>query len=428
MPVWHLSSYSNPPRYVRLSGPASAPVVEADVVVNAAAGANDTTRGIYSPDGGQTIYIVGGDAVTDAQSNTFLLSTDGGATWTNKSADVWRPGANIPSGLGISGFSGDQSILACVETAFAGSGFFKYNTVAETLDRTGVPNHAYCNSIWAVPGTNYVYAVDFADPGNRSLWYSDDRGATWQQDLSYVTLGAGDGALHVVTDPRDGLIWTAAGRGGMIQFRYGYLGGGWTLEAPFAGAPQLREGRVLCCDETGAVWFFNNTDSKLYRRDPTSGVWASPLTTAGGARGGLWVVDSENILLSGGNGHLYIWDGSSWYTYLAVADLGLTAGSYWAVWGVGDAAPGCPDSIISPPYEIIEADFTIKNASRLPYEFQGENDCGVRVVPFSYNTPGRIFRNRVTAPSSSGNSCVMPHTVVKTKREKEKQPLTGSVE
>jgi len=394
MPVWHLSSDSLvvapfAPRYVRLSGPASAPVVEADVVVNTEVNAGPTTFGIWSVDEGATLWICGPTNVTLGRANQWLRSTDGGATWVNKSQ-------NLQSlVLSIGGFAGDPALVSGVE-AWGTAGAYLYNVPGDVWNKQQATAD-YGNSIWAVPGTDIVYMVAGNEATNQTLWYSLDRGVSWAQDASY-TSDAGAGTLQVVTDPRDGLIWTASPNG---KFRYGYRGGGWTVETPFAFTTTRLEGRSLCCDETGAVWFFNPTDSKLYRRDPTSGVWASPLTTAGFHHGGLWVVDSENIMLCGGNGRIYIWDGSSWYTHLAVADIGLTESKYFGVWGVGDAAPGCPDSIIIPADPIVTGGFINNQAKNFSAEYQTNAGCRTFVVPFLYGSAGKSVRKRITAPSSS---------------------------
>jgi len=111
--------------------------------------------------------------------------------------------------------------------------------------------------------------------------------------------------------------------------------------------------------------------------------------------------------------------------YMPVAAIGYGLADETA--GVAGVA-GCNDELIIPTDPVVDGGFIINNARRLPSEFQTEAGCRTFVVPFSYNIPGRSIRQRDSAPSSSANSCVMPHTVVKTKREKEKQPLTGSKE
>ena len=322
--TYHLvTANRNPGRYYRISGTAAAPVVEADVAIGAGTG---EWLDIFSTDGGTTLYVGGLTPLL------FYKSTDGGATWASKSF------AGVDYVKAIAGFDGDDSVVVGCENTFgAGSGWYKLNTTTGLMEYKQASIAAGVNSIWAIPGTDTapgigtIIGIDINDPGNRCIWYSTDRGVTWTHDVA--TTPGWQGIHCVRTDPRDNLIWYLCNGGGAdLKLRKGYLGAGLTYVATVVGAGTAnRYPNVLGVDETGAVWFIGYTDHVIYRRDPTTGVIAASKATAG-VIGGLWVIDSQNILASAGN-YLYFWDGSIWHTYHTNFDLGLPTATCRGIWG-----------------------------------------------------------------------------------------------
>ena len=338
--IYHLvSNGSAHCRYVRISGTAAAPVVEAEVVLIPTSVTN-ITYGLWSPDGGATLWVIGEDNfATPDLSLVVVRSTDGGATWTNRQAAL-PPITGRHTVRAIGGFAGDQSVVLGIETPFGNDNFSKLNLGTDNFDiAQGLGGSHRPNSVWAVEGTDTVYGTVATVATN--LWRSLDRGASWGADATYLT-GMTGRPWHVVTDPRDGRIYTL-GYTSFSVCRHGVWGGPWVNDPVFPASTQIDtpEGRTLGCDETGAVWAFLTNSSlghQVYRKDPGTGIWSLSLQGATGNRGGLWVIDSQNILCSIAN-YLHFWDGAIWHSYHCTIDLGLTDQMYRGIWGTGGPKP-----------------------------------------------------------------------------------------
>ncbi len=342
--TYHLATRTTSPcYYVRITGTAAAPVIEAQVAIEASGGAH----GIFSTDGGATLWVVGTQTLM-----TCHRSVDDGATWEDKQTDVYRPAAHVPQCWCVGGFQDDPSVCLSSAPSFGGAGWCKLNETNQLFElKQAAGDRTY--SIWADEFTGIMYAIDGFYPATFSrLWYSSDRGASWTADATVPFLDFA-AAQDVVTDPRNGRIYIAAPSGfpdptGVTVFRSEAVGGPWTKEFILVGTLQQGYGRELCCDETGAVWLRvlnGGTGHQVYRRDPGTGTWALSLQGTTGACGCLWVIDSENVLASIA-GRLHFYDGTIWHSYQTLTDLGLGfIGEFNGMW-----APNPPSiaSVVGP--------------------------------------------------------------------------------
>lgn len=345
--VYHLASYNfTPARYVRISGTADAPVIDIQQSINPIA-TWAPVFAIFSNDGGQTLYLGGDWGLAAADSLAAWKSIDRGVTWTNKSGDFIALNLN-PETYSIGGFPENPSVIFGSRAAggpATQTGWHRLNEVTDKFDikqQTG--DRPY--SIWACTQSNIVYGVDGAYPATAAgLFYSLDLGETWALDATAPFTDFAFGS-QVVTDPRDGRIYVSERPGTGPQVHWApAIGGPWTTEAvgPATGQLPHETGRLLCCDETGAVWLqtYNGTlGHQIWRRDPGTGIWALSLQSTTGNNGAIWVKNSTNALSSTGD-KLNFWDGTSWTTY-TTESLGLgtppffDAITFRAIWGEAD--------------------------------------------------------------------------------------------
>lgn len=335
--VYHLAPSTGTPdaKYVRISGTAAAPVVDAQVVM-VPGDVVPTCWGIFSPDGGQTIWVVGDYYPTDNTKSVRLVrSRDGGATWDQ--LQLYLPG-NPPPGFPtygtteyarphvVHGFQGRQDVLFGVFVGNWGVAYFgKYNTSTGWVDiQQSLAQNSTPMTVWADDNSGIAYGLRIVHTPR--LWRSLDYGATWASDASFDT-GLTDTPYHLVVHPTTGQIWTLGYSSGYPKLRYGSWGGPWSEEEIPGGALDVNPngGRKLCVDEAGALWAQVTNGAlghQVWRRDPGTGVWSLSYQGRTGSHGGLCVIDSQNALTSIGT-YLAFWDGSTWTEYDADVDLGL---------------------------------------------------------------------------------------------------------
>jgi hypothetical protein len=324
---------------VRLSGTAAAPVVEAQVVINPSGVFEHW--GIFSPDGGTTLHVCGshGNGNTTI-SNGAAISVDGGANWTNKASNL--PTANgWDYNYALAGWQDDPEPISAYRGGGSGDGYNKYNNATGNWDRAKLLTDSdFAWGIFAKEGTDLAYATRGR---NDELYYSTDRGATWVKDTTY----------NITTqDPRhvvefDGIVYTV-NYSNACKCVYGPIGGPWTEQALPGTIDGTFEGHQLTVDDTGALWVIllnapTVGTNSIYRRDPGTGAWSQSLDMGSGVPGGIWAVDSQNVLASNA-AKLHFWDGSSWTTH-TTANLGLVSQTFGGIWGIQTASI---DSVVGP--------------------------------------------------------------------------------
>lgn len=340
--TYHL--VSNTGRYVRLSGPASALVVEAELVIEPGL-ANPIKWTIFSTDGGQTLYAGGQWApVSNPDTASLHKSIDRGATWVN----IWDKLPSPPSTYYmvecLHGWPDDPSLILSFDQYSAADGFMKLNTATGLWEIKQNTVARQPNSCYAVPGTDLAYGVTHIGSGGNQLWYSTDRGVIWTEDPTFEAVCPGD-PLFVTVSPIDGRIFVLVFASGPNVLQHGFVGGPWTLQTlpTVSDVIDNRAGPYLGADETGAIWMVvDDTISKVLRRDPTSGVisdMSAPMI--GGYQGGLFVINSQNVMTVQ-DGRIVVTEngGVDWYAYAPQGDLGLTDNQFWGIWGEApDEAP-----------------------------------------------------------------------------------------
>jgi hypothetical protein len=337
--IYHLADSSNGRMYVRLSvDAAGVPTVEAENTIQADLLAFNG-RGklaMFSTDG-QTLWCGGDHYFPDyTKAPSLHKSVDGGATWTTEvdRLDSYGTHPGATTVMSLAGWEGDAKLVAGTQTTGRDVSLLeRYNDGTDLwvashnfAHGNGVPN-----SLWVREGTDEIYGTRQIGNLNR-LYRSTDRGATWAGDPTY-DLVAVDNSFQVVVEP-DGTVTTLNFSSAVTACR-GKWGGPWVNDAPIVGGSlSQQQGRMLGVDETGAVWakLVVSTLHGVYRRDPGTGLWSlSQSLGSGGDMGGLWVVDSQNVLASK-QGAIWTWNGTSW-TSTTTVSLGLTEDTYSAIWG-----------------------------------------------------------------------------------------------
>lgn len=314
----------------KMGGDASAPTNISNVKnpPGTAGGANGFYS-IYSPDDGATLWACGeySSFATPDTSNGMWRSTDGGATWENKSASLPDEGAAL--GFSLFGYGGD--VWGGFDNAFRTATILKYNSGTDSWDEEfdyGAGSRRP-NCVWGSALDGWMYCVAYS--GVSQMLIRSNGGGGWAAEgagagLLYTVLLAYSGFPVTITGDGAGNLWTfchtsSGGLTGKHIFK-GSFGGPWTQEVRSWDSGRdfsYKSGRNMMMDETGAIWCSMSEvatgNVEVHRRDPSTGVWALHHTfddAAVNGGGSLWVIDSQNIFVAGSH-LLGIWDGSNWY-------------------------------------------------------------------------------------------------------------------